>query len=151
MQLPRENSHIFTTRARTHTRVDIVQRRSVIMESTSIELAVSGLLARPNRVTIQRKTRGGERKMDMEVELTSGCLHQVLDFLDEPLDLLAGAVELLFVLVQVLAEPRTVREAVGELQRHQHHAHLRDFALRIGSGKAKLIKHAQTRRQLDSN
>lgn len=58
--------------------------------------------------------------------ITSRGQNEVLHFLDEPLDLLAGAVQLLLVLVQVLSKPRTVREAVGKLERHQHHPHL-DF------------------------
>lgn len=50
-------------------------------------------------------------------------MHYILDLLDEALDLLAGAFQLLLVTLQVLAEGRAVRQALGELKRLQAHAH----------------------------
>lgn len=58
-----------------------------------------------------------------EVTLTLGGLYNILDFLDEAFDLLAGALKFLLVPLQVLPELRAVRQALGELERLQAHAH----------------------------
>lgn len=65
--------------------------------------------------------------------LTLGSLHHILDFFDEPLDLLAGALQLLLVPLQVLPELGAVRKALGELERLQAHAHRHPLALALRS------------------
>lgn len=60
--------------------------------------------------------------------LTLGSLHHILDFFDEPLDLLTGALQLLLVPLQVLPELGAVREALGKLKRLQAYAHRHPLA-----------------------
>lgn len=55
---------------------------------------------------------------------TFGSRKQILDFLNKPLDLLAGFVEFSFVVMQILAEVGAIREAIRELERLQTNTHV---------------------------
>ena len=70
-------------------------------------------------VGVGRKKKAGRRRRLRCV--TSGGADEVLDFFDERFDGQTGLLQFALVRVQVLAEVRTVRQALGELQRQEPH------------------------------
>ena len=78
----------------------------------------NGKLGVHNRRSRSEKKAGRRRRLRC---VTSGGADEVLDFFDERFDGQTGLLQFALVRVQVLAEVRTVRQALGELQRQEPH------------------------------